>query len=67
MPARKQVKSGARTAAGVRRVRGRRAAARRRSVRRELDDVLSTQVESGEELRNAKVPIATEPASVFKA
>ncbi len=67
MPARKQVKSRARRAAGVRRGLGRRAAVRRRSVRRELDEVLSAQVESGEELRNAKLPIATEPALVFKA
>ncbi len=67
MPARKQVKSRARRAAGARRGLGRRAAVRRRSVRRELDEVLSAQVESGEELRNAKLPIATEPASVFKA
>ncbi len=38
----------------------------RRSAARELREVLKVQVETGEELRSAKVPIVTEPAFVFK-
>ena len=68
MPTRKRVRTRARTTARARRGRGGRVTLRGGgSVRRELDEVLDAQVESGEELRNAKVAVATEPAFVFKA
>ena len=37
-----------------------------RSVLRELRHVRKNQIETGEELRDANVPIATEPAFVFR-
>ena len=37
-----------------------------RSVLRELRDVRKNQSETGEELRDANVPIVTEPAFVFR-
>lgn len=37
-----------------------------RSVLRELRDVRKNQIQTGDELRDANVPIATEPAFVFR-
>jgi hypothetical protein len=37
-----------------------------RSVLRELRDVRKNQIQTGEELRDANVPIVTEPAFVFR-
>jgi hypothetical protein len=67
MPARKRVRTRARTTARARRGRRGRATLRGRSGRRDLGEVLNAQLESGEELRNARVPVATEPAFVFRA
>ena len=67
MAARKRVRIRARVAARARSSRKGRAPLRGRSVRRELNDVLNAQLESGEELRNARVAVATEPAFVFRA
>lgn len=66
MPARKRVRTRARITARARRGRQGRATLRGRSGRRELVEVLNAQLESGEELRNARVPVATEPAFVFR-
>ncbi len=67
MPARKRLRTRARTTARVRRRRGVRVTPRGRTAGRELSEVLNAQVESGEELRDTKLPVATEPAFVFKA
>jgi hypothetical protein len=67
MAARKRLRIRARTTARARRGRRGRVALRGRSGRRELVEVLNAQLESGEELRNAKVAVATEPAFVFRA
>jgi len=67
MAARKRLRIRARTTARARRGRRGRVALRGRSVHRELVEVLNAQLESGEELRNAKVAVATEPAFVFRA
>lgn len=67
MPARKRVRIRARATARARRGRKGRATLRRPAVRRELVEVLNAQLESGEELRNAKVAVAIEPAFIFRA
>jgi len=56
-----------RTTARARRGRGARAIPRGRFAGREASEILDAQVESGEELRDTKVPVATEPAFVFRA
>lgn len=67
MAARKRVRIRARVTARARRGRKGRATLRGGSVRRELNEVLNAQLESGEELRDARVAVATEPAFVFRA
>lgn len=66
MPARKRVRTRARTIARARRDRGARSASRGRSAARDLREVLDAQAESGDELRKAKVPVVTEPAFLFR-
>jgi hypothetical protein len=63
MPRRKRPKSRARADAPA---RPRRVTRDPRSVMRTLRDVRKNQVETGEELRETNVAIATEPAFVFK-
>lgn len=67
MTARKRVRVRARVTARARRGRRGRATRRGGPVRRELNEVLNAQLESGEELRDARVAVATEPAFVFRA
>lgn len=67
MPTRKRVRPRPRTTVRVRRRRGARTKSRGAPMNRELREVLDTQVESGDELRKTNVPIATEPAFLFKA
>lgn len=67
MPTRRRPKSRPRTIARARRRRGAGARLRGGSVRRELSEILDAQVQSGNELRKTRVPVATEPAFVFKA
>ena len=67
MSARKRVRTHARITARARRRRQGRLTRGDRPARGELTEVLNAQLESGAELRNAKVAVATEPAFVFKA
>jgi hypothetical protein len=67
MSAQKRVRGRVRTTARARRRRRGRVTLRARAVRRELVEVLNAQLESGAELRDARVAIATEPAFVFRA
>jgi hypothetical protein len=63
MPTRKRPKTRTRVSAASRPRRGPRDP---RSVIPELRDVRKNQVQTGEELKDARVPIATEPAFVFR-
>lgn len=67
MSARKRIRARARTTARARRRRRGGVTLRGRAARRELAEALNAQIESGSELRDARVPIATEPAFVFRA
>jgi hypothetical protein len=64
MPTRKRAGLRPRTTVGARRRRG--APTRPSGLNRELSEILDAQVQSGHELRKTKVPVATEPAFVFK-
>jgi hypothetical protein len=66
MSGRRRIKTRARPTSRSRRGRRRRVTLGG-SVRRELVEVLNAQLESGVELRNAKVAVATEPAFLFRA
>ncbi|HET9002270.1 MAG TPA: hypothetical protein VFP86_21730 [bacterium] len=63
MPTRKRPRTRTRESAPSRPPRGPRDP---RSVIPELRDVRKNQVQTGDELRDANVPIATEPAFVFQ-
>ncbi len=67
MSARKRVRTRARITARARRRRKGRVARGRGAALGELAEVLNAQLETGVELRNAKVAVATEPAFVFRA
>lgn len=63
MPTRKRPRTRTRAGAASRPPRGPRDP---RSVIPELRDVRKNQVQTGDELRDANVPIVTEPAFVFR-
>lgn len=66
MPTRKRAGLRPGTTVRARRRRGAPTRPSGRAVNRELSEILDAQVQSGHELRKTKVPVATEPAFVFK-
>jgi hypothetical protein len=66
MPTRKRPRTRIRVRASSRSPRGPRGPRDPRSVIPELRDVRKNQIQTGEELRDANVPIGTEPAFVFR-